>query len=54
MKFGDKVRIKDGSLLDGCDGIAYRLEEERIFVLLDRQVLWPVNRQSVLPCDTNE
>lgn len=42
MKFGDKVIIRDGSKLDGCVGIVYRLEEERAVVLLDREVLWPV------------
>jgi len=42
MKFGDKVTIRDGSRIDGCEGIIYRLEEARAFVLLDKEVLWPV------------
>lgn len=42
MKFGDKVTIRDGSLLDGCKGIIYRLEEGKAVVLLDKEVLWPV------------
>ncbi len=42
MKFGDKVIIRDGSLLDGCNGLVYRLEEGKAVVLLDKEVLWPV------------
>lgn len=44
MKFGDKVIIKDGSQVDGCIGIVYRIEGEQILVLLDREVLWPVEK----------
>ena len=42
MKFGDKVIIRDGSLLEGSNGIIYRLEEGKAIVLLDKEVLWPV------------
>ena len=42
MKFGDKVIIRDGSLLEGSNGIIYRLEEGKAVVLLDKEVLWPV------------
>ena len=42
MKFGDKVTIRDGTLLDGSSGIIYRLEEGEAVVLLDKEVLWPV------------
>ena len=42
MKFGDKVIIRDGSLLDGSNGIIYRIEEGKAVVLLDKEVLWPV------------
>lgn len=42
MKFGDKVIIRDGSMLEGCAGIIYRLEEGKAVVLLDKEVLWPV------------
>jgi len=42
VKFGDKVRIMDGSKVDGCVGIVYRMEAEKAVVLLDREVLWPV------------
>lgn len=45
MKFGDKVKIRDGSQVDGCVGIIYRLEAENILVLLDKEVLWPVKQQ---------
>lgn len=42
FKFGDKVIIRDGSLLDGTEGIVYRIETERLSVLLDKEVLWLV------------
>ena len=44
MKFGDKVTIRDGTSLDGCAGIVYRLEEGKAVVLLDKEVLWPVEQ----------
>lgn len=44
MKFGDKVIIKDGSQVEGCVGIIYRLEDDKVVVLLDKEVLWPVNK----------
>ncbi len=47
MKFGDKVIIKDGSKVDGCVGIVYHLEEEKAVVLLDKEVLWPVEQYSL-------
>jgi hypothetical protein len=47
MKFGDKVIIRDGSKVDGCVGIVYRLEEEKAVVLLDKEVLWPVAQYSL-------
>ena len=53
MKFGDKVIIRDGTLLDGCIGIIYRLEEEKAVVLLDKEVLWPVEQYSLEPVDKN-
>ncbi len=51
MKFGDKVKIKDGSQVDGCVGIVYRIETRRTFILLDREVLWPVEQHSLEPVD---
>ncbi len=47
MKFGDKVTVKDGSLVDGCVGIVYRLEDEKAVVLLDKEVLWTVEQLSL-------
>ena len=47
MKFGDKVVVRDGSKLDGCIGVVYRLDGERAFVLLDKEVLWPVEQHSL-------
>ena len=54
MKFGDKVVIRDGSRVDGCVGIVYRLEDEKAVVLLDKEVLWPVERHSLDPVDKNK
>ena len=43
VSFGDKVIIRDGSRLDGCVGIVYKLvDEETVHVLLEREVIWPV------------
>ncbi len=46
LKFGDKVIIRDGSGLDGVEGVIYRIGDEQVSVLLDREVIWPVD-----PCD---
>jgi len=43
LKFGDKVIIKDRSALDGVEGIVYRIDGEKISVLLDREAIWPVD-----------
>ena len=51
MKFGDKVKISDGSKEDGCVGIIYKLEEERAIVLLDKEVFWPVDLHRLEPVD---
>ena len=42
LKFGDKVIIRDGSALDGVEGIVYRLADDQISVLLDKEVIWDV------------
>ena len=47
LKFGDKVIIRDGSPLDGVEGIIYRIEVNRISVLLEREVVWPVNVDAI-------
>jgi len=46
LKFGDKVIIRDSSGLDGVEGVVYRIADEKVFVLLDKEVIWPVD-----PCD---
>lgn len=51
MKFGDKVIVRDGSKVDGCCGIIYRLEDEQAMVLLDREVLWPALKSNLVPVD---
>lgn len=53
MKFGDKVTIRDGSSLDGCIGIVYRLNEGKAVVLLDKEVLWPVDQDMLELLDKN-
>ncbi len=53
MKFGDKVIVRDGSRIDGCVGIVYRLEKEKAFVLLDKEVLWPVEQYNLESIDKN-
>ena len=42
VRYGNQVRICDGSPLDGCVGIAYDVKPERVLVLLDREVFWAV------------
>ncbi|MDT8444232.1 MAG: hypothetical protein RQ722_08060 [Desulfuromonadales bacterium] len=53
MEYGDKVTIRDGSKVDGFVGIIYRLEEGKALVLLDKQVLWPVDQLCLEPVDRN-
>jgi len=47
LKFGDKVIIRDGSALDGVEGVVYRIADRTISVLLDREVIWPVDPDRV-------
>lgn len=42
MKFCDKVFIRENSQVDGHVGVVYRVGDESILVLLDKEVLWPV------------
>ena len=44
LKFGDKVIIRDKSALEGVEGVVYRIAGGQITVLLDREVLWPVDQ----------
>ena len=48
MKFGDRVIIQDGSRVDGCVGVVYRIDEEKVQILLDKEVIWPVKRDRVV------
>lgn len=43
FKFGQKVVIRDGSSLEGVEGIVYRIDESKISVLLDKEVIWSVD-----------
>ncbi|MDT8442675.1 MAG: hypothetical protein RQ722_00145 [Desulfuromonadales bacterium] len=47
LKFGDRVIIRDGSPLDGAEGVVYRIEENRISVLLEREVIWHVDVEAI-------
>lgn len=42
FRYGQKVVIRDGSGLDGAEGIVFRVNPEGIQVLLDREVFWIV------------
>ena len=42
-KFGDKVVIRDGSVLEGVAGIVYQIKEDKVSVLLDKEVIWYVD-----------
>ena len=44
LKFGDKVIIRDNSVLHGIEGVVYRIDAEKISVLLDKEVIWPVEQ----------
>lgn len=49
FKFGDKVIIRDGTRLDGTPGIVYRIERDQVSVLLEREVIWPVDQVNLEP-----
>lgn len=51
LKFGDKVIIKDNSALDGVEGVVYRIGNGRVTVLLDKEVLWPVDQRDLEKID---
>ena len=51
LKFGDKVIIKDDSALDGVEGVVYRIGNGRVTVLLDKEVLWPVDQRDLEKID---
>lgn len=47
FRYGQKVVIRDGSLLDGASGVVYRAKDGPILVLIDREVLWPVSEEQL-------
>ena len=51
LKFGDKVIIRDKSALEGVEGVVYRIADGQVTVLLDREVLWPVDQGEVEKVD---
>lgn len=49
FRYGDKVIIRDGSMLDGSVGIVYRVNDNEVQVLLDREVFWIVSENRLEP-----
>ena len=47
IRYGNKVRIRDGSPLDGVVGIAYDVKPERVWILIDREVFWPARHDQL-------
>jgi hypothetical protein len=48
LRYGAKVIIRDGSKLDGCEGIVFRTKDGEVQVLLDREVFWLVTEQQLV------
>lgn len=48
LRYGAKVKIRDGSKLDGCEGIVFRVKAGEVQVLLDREVFWLVTEQQLV------
>lgn len=48
MKYGDKIIVRDGSRVDGCVGVVSRLEDEKVHLLLDKEVPWTVRRDRLV------
>ena len=53
LKFGDKVIIRDKSALEGVEGVVYRIGDGQVTVLLDREVLWPVDQSDLEKIDNS-
>lgn len=49
VHYGAKVIIRDGSGLDGKEGIVVRAKDGEVQVLLDQEVFWIVAEQKVEP-----
>lgn len=47
LHYGEKVVIRDGSKLDGSEGIVFRAKDGEVQVLLDREVFWLVAEQQL-------
>lgn len=47
VRYGNRVRIRDGSPLDGVEGIAYDVKPERVLVLIEREVFWAVAHEQL-------
>lgn len=48
LRYGDKVLIRDGSRLDGTEGLVFRVKDGEVQVLLDREVFWIVAEQQLV------
>lgn len=53
LKFGDKVIVRDKSALEGAEGVVYRIGDGQVTVLLDREVLWPVDEGKLEKVDSS-
>lgn len=42
LRYGKRVVIRDGSKLEGREGIVFRVKDGMVQVLLDREVFWLV------------
>lgn len=49
LHYGARVVIRDGSRLDGAEGIVFRVKEGVAQVLLDREVFWLVDERDLEP-----
>ncbi|MCM2264110.1 MAG: hypothetical protein NDI73_02850 [Desulfuromonadales bacterium] len=47
LHYGDKVKIHDGSRLDGLEGVVFRIKDGEVQVLLDQEVFWFVAEQKL-------
>lgn len=53
IRYGDKVVIRDGSLLDGAAGVVYKIRDGEVQVLIDREVFWLVAEDQLEPEDAS-
>jgi hypothetical protein len=50
FKYGDKVKIMDGSSLNECEGVVYQIKDDKVYVLIDKEVMWPVTADALDLC----